>query len=102
MCSVRCLAANEARPRGRPVAFGRPGRRGTLLRPSRRESAVTGRAVRTGVNEEQFHEALARLAEALHGAAVPHLFMGGIASIVLGRTSWTHDIDVFIASADEP
>ncbi len=63
---------------------------------------MTGSAVRTGVNEEQFHEALARLADALHGAALPHLFMGGIASIVLGRTSWTHDIDVFIASADEP
>jgi hypothetical protein len=63
---------------------------------------VTGSAVRTGVNEEQFHEALARLAEALDAATIPHLFMGGIASIVLGRTSWTHDIDVFIASADEP
>jgi predicted nucleotidyltransferase len=63
---------------------------------------VTGSAVRTGVNEEQFHEALALLADALRAAKVPHVFMGGIASIVLGRTSWTHDIDVFIASADEP
>src|SRR4051812_44110088 len=28
--------------------------------------------------------------------------MGGIASIVQGRTSWTHDLDVFIRRADEP
>jgi hypothetical protein len=28
--------------------------------------------------------------------------MGGIASIVHGRTSWTHDLDVFISRADEP
>ena len=28
--------------------------------------------------------------------------MGGIASIVHGRTSWTHDLDVFVRRADEP
>src|SRR5436190_416775 len=63
---------------------------------------MSGSAVRTGVNEAEFHEALARVAKALHYADVPHLFMGGIASIVLGRTSWTHDIDVFVSPADEP
>jgi predicted nucleotidyltransferase len=63
---------------------------------------VTGSAVRTGVNEDQFHQALAMVAGALHEAGIPHLFMGGVASIALGRTSWTHDIDVFIAPADEP
>ena len=40
--------------------------------------------------------------DALAGAGVPYLFMGGIASIVHGRTSWTHDLDVFIRRADEP
>jgi predicted nucleotidyltransferase len=63
---------------------------------------VTGSAVRTGVNEGDFHEALAVAVKALEQADLPHLFMGGVASIVLGRTSWTHDIDIFIASADEP
>jgi predicted nucleotidyltransferase len=63
---------------------------------------VTGSAVRTGVNEAQFHEALALAVKALDEAGVPYVFMGGVASIVLGRTSWTHDIDVFIAGADEP
>jgi predicted nucleotidyltransferase len=63
---------------------------------------VTGSAVRTGVNEEQFHEALALAVKALDAADVSYAFMGGVASIVLGRTSWTHDIDIFIAGADEP
>jgi predicted nucleotidyltransferase len=63
---------------------------------------MAGSAVRTGVNEEQFHRALALAAEALENAHIAHVFMGGVASIVLGRTSWTHDIDVFIAGADEP
>jgi len=39
---------------------------------------------------------------ALEGAGVPYLYMGGIASIVHGRTSWTHDLDVFIRRSDEP
>jgi predicted nucleotidyltransferase len=63
---------------------------------------MTGSAVRTGVNEDEFHEALAMAAKALENASIAHVFMGGVASIVLGRTSWTHDIDVFIAGADEP
>jgi predicted nucleotidyltransferase len=69
---------------------------------TREEGCVTGSAVRTGVNEEQFHEALALVAKALHEADVPHVFMGGVASMVFGRTSWTHDIDVFLGAADEP
>src|SRR5262249_3888613 len=76
------------------------GERESLLAPER--SSVTGSAVRTGVNEQQFHQALALVVKALHEEDVPHVFMGGVASIVLGRTSWTHDIDVFIAAADEP
>jgi predicted nucleotidyltransferase len=63
---------------------------------------VAGSAVRTGVNEGDFHQALALAVKALNEADVPYVFMGGVASIVLGRTSWTHDIDIFIAGADEP
>lgn len=57
---------------------------------------------RTGVNEEEFVEAFRAAVDALEGAGLPYLFMGGIASIVHGRTSWTHDLDVFIRRADEP
>jgi predicted nucleotidyltransferase len=63
---------------------------------------VTGSAVRTGVNEGDFHQALALAVKALDEAGISYVFMGGVASIVLGRTSWTHDIDIFIAGADEP
>ena len=57
---------------------------------------------RTGVNADEFVDAFQAAVDALDGAAVPYLFMGGIASIVHGRTSWTHDLDVFIRRADEP
>ncbi len=57
---------------------------------------------RTGVNEEEFVEAFRAACDALEAADLPYLFMGGIASIVHGRTSWTHDLDVFIRRADEP
>jgi hypothetical protein len=63
---------------------------------------VTEERARTGVNEKSFVDAFHRCCDALEGAGVPHLFMGGIASIVHGRTSWTHDLDVFIRRADEP
>ena len=57
---------------------------------------------RTGVNEEDFVAAFHAACGALEAADVPYLFMGGIASIVHGRTSWTHDLDVFIRRGDEP
>jgi hypothetical protein len=57
---------------------------------------------RTGVNEDDFVKAFHTACDALGGAEVPYLYMGGIASIVHGRTSWTHDLDVFIRRADEP
>ena len=57
---------------------------------------------RTGVNEDEFVTAFRAACDALAGAGVPYLFMGGIASIVHGRTSWTHDLDVFIRRGDEP
>ncbi len=57
---------------------------------------------RTGTNDEVFAEALRRTVGALEGAGVPHVFMGGIASMVHGRTCWTHDIDIFCRPADEP
>ena len=57
---------------------------------------------RTGVNEDDFVQALDRACDALEDCDAPYLFMGGIASIVHGRTSWTHDLDVFVRRADEP
>jgi hypothetical protein len=58
--------------------------------------------VRTGLNEDDFVVAFRAACDALEGAGVPYLFMGGIASMVHGRTSWTHDLDVFIRRGDEP
>ena len=57
---------------------------------------------RTGVNEDDFVQVLDRLCDALEHCDAPYLFMGGIASIVHGRTSWTHDLDIFVRRADEP
>jgi hypothetical protein len=64
--------------------------------------AVDEERDRTGVNEEDFVAAFRAACGALDGAGVPYLFMGGIASMVHGRTSWTHDLDVFIRRGDEP
>jgi hypothetical protein len=63
---------------------------------------VNEERARTGVNEEDFVDAFRAACDALEGAGVSYLFMGGIASIVHGRTSWTHDLDVFIRRAEEP
>ena len=63
---------------------------------------VNEERARTGVNEEDFVAAFRAACDALESAGVPYLFMGGIASIVHGRTSWTHDLDVFIRRGDEP
>lgn len=63
---------------------------------------MTDERVRTGVNEDEFVTVFRLATDTLATAGVPYLFMGGIASIVHGRTSWTHDLDVFIRRADEP
>ena len=60
------------------------------------------RRVRTGRNEDVFPLVMQRLCDALEPAGIPFLFMGGVASMVHGRTSWTHDLDVFVRRADEP
>src|SRR4051812_13259456 len=70
-------------------------------RTGSRRSVSEDRA-RTGLNEQEFVAAFHTACDALRGAGVPYLFMGGIASIVHGRTSWTHDLDVFIRRSDEP
>jgi hypothetical protein len=65
-------------------------------------NGVNDDRTRTGVNEDDFVEAFQATCDALARAEIRYLFMGGIASIVHGRTSWTHDLDVFISRADEP
>lgn len=60
------------------------------------------RGLRTGVNTDSFHQALREAAGALNKAEVAHLFIGGVASMVHGRTSWTHDLDVMVAPHDQP
>jgi hypothetical protein len=54
------------------------------------------------VTEEVFRQVLRQTAAALRREHVPYLFMGGLASAVLGRPRWTHDIDVFVGPEDAP
>ena len=68
--------------------------------PSAIERATRGQ--RTGANDPTFHRALQTAAEALESSGVPHLFIGGLASMVHGRTAWTHDLDVMVSPRDEP
>jgi hypothetical protein len=43
---------------------------------------------------------LDELVAALDGAGVDYLFMGGIASSLVGRERWTHDLDLFLRPAE--
>ena len=52
------------------------------------------------VEEDVFLGVFREAADALAGAGVPHVFMGGLASAALGRPRWTHDIDVFVKAED--
>jgi hypothetical protein len=54
------------------------------------------------VDEAVFRQVLRWTAAALRRARIPHLFMGGLASAVLGRPRWTHDIDVLVGPEDAP
>jgi len=85
---------NEVPPSAGPAASG------SAVPASEAEGVPRG--LRTGVNEPMFHEALKAAATALEGAQVPHLFIGGLASMVHGRTSWTHDLDVMVSPRDQP
>ncbi|HZQ28917.1 MAG TPA: nucleotidyltransferase [Acidimicrobiales bacterium] len=51
-------------------------------------------------DETAFLAALDETLDALDGAEVPSLLMGGIASACLGRPRWTHDIDLFVRPQD--
>src|SRR3954453_17679726 len=51
---------------------------------------------------EQFLLALDETVAALEAEGVPYLLMGGIASTCMGRTRWTHDIDLFVRPDDNP
>lgn len=49
-----------------------------------------------GADRERFVAVLKESITLLDEAGVPNLGMGGIASTVLGRARWTHDIDLFV------
>ena len=49
---------------------------------------------------EQFLLALDETIAALDADRVPYMLMGGIASTCMGRTRWTHDIDLFVRPDD--
>lgn len=49
---------------------------------------------------EQFLLALDETVAALEADGVPYMLMGGIASTCMGRTRWTHDIDLFVRPDD--
>ena len=52
------------------------------------------------VEEPLFLAVLKDCVEALARHDVPYAAMGGIASSILGRDRWTHDIDLFVAPGD--
>ncbi|MFN2465457.1 MAG: nucleotidyltransferase [Candidatus Dormibacteria bacterium] len=52
------------------------------------------------VDEATFVRVLRTAVEALKNAGIEHMLMGGIASTLLGRKRWTHDIDVFVREDD--
>jgi hypothetical protein len=52
------------------------------------------------VDEGLFLAVLHESVGSLTAREVPYAAMGGIASSVLGRDRWTHDIDLFVAPAD--
>jgi predicted nucleotidyltransferase len=49
---------------------------------------------------EQFLLALDETIAVLDADGVPYMLMGGIASTCMGRTRWTHDIDLFVRPDD--
>ena len=52
------------------------------------------------VDEETFLRVLGEAIRVAGGTGLPHAFMGGIASTVLGRPRWTHDIDLCVRRDD--
>ena len=48
------------------------------------------------VTEDTFLAVLTEALKVIEAAGVPYLVMGGLASSVMGRPRWTHDIDVFV------
>lgn len=48
------------------------------------------------VDEETFLGVLDEVLDALNADGVPYAMIGGLASTILGRTRWTHDLDVFV------
>jgi predicted nucleotidyltransferase len=52
------------------------------------------------VDEETFSRILGEATCALSDANIPYVVIGGIASTVLGRPRWTHDLDLFLRHED--
>lgn len=48
------------------------------------------------MNEDTFMGILEETTDALDRALIPYAVIGGLASAVLGRSRWTHDLDVFV------
>jgi hypothetical protein len=51
-------------------------------------------------DDATFLRVLAETSEVLAGSGYPYAFMGGLASTVLGRERWTHDVDLIIRPQD--
>ena len=65
--------------------------------PRRRADPFEG----SNVDEETFLGVLDEVLEALNGAGVSYAAIGGLASSILGRARWTHDVDVFLPDQHE-
>jgi predicted nucleotidyltransferase len=51
-------------------------------------------------DDETFITVLADAVHAVEGAGIPYLLMGGVASAAIGRSRWTHDIDLLVRPDD--
>ncbi len=52
------------------------------------------------VGEETYLEVLHDCVRVMAASAIPHAFMGGLASTIYGRERNTHDVDLFVRPAD--
>jgi predicted nucleotidyltransferase len=53
------------------------------------------------VDEETFLSVLDEAVDAMEIAEVPYVVIGGVASSILGRSRWTHDIDLFLRDRND-
>src|SRR5205085_10700251 len=86
----------ELLPIGRPAMHGRLGQVCPGPGPGTRGGSMEAGDRQWEVEEQTLLQAVDAVRGALQPEPFPYLLMGGIASAILGRPRWTHDIDLFV------